>query len=88
MISEAPNEACTFDPSQIHHRNLELKNDILDVVIVKELRMIIEASWEYCRMGIQAIALRDPVFTQKGDLICELDLVEGMLRNDLLVCDA
>ena len=55
-----------------------LKDDELDELVTQQLRLVLEASWEYCVMGIQSIKLRDPVITRAGDLICELDLVEGV----------
>ena len=45
--------------------------------VLPKLRLAVENTWKYSTMGIQTVSLRDPVFTKKGDLICELDLHKG-----------
>ncbi|EKM52523.1 uncharacterized protein PHACADRAFT_149241 [Phanerochaete carnosa HHB-10118-sp] len=81
---ETSTESYTYDPSTVHYNNLVLKNDALDALIIKELRLLLEASWQYCVMGIQAISLRAPVITRAGDFICELDLDKDMVRPPML----
>ncbi|EKM52083.1 uncharacterized protein PHACADRAFT_151051 [Phanerochaete carnosa HHB-10118-sp] len=74
----------TFDPIIVHRQNLKLEDDALDAVIAGQLRLLLEASWEYCVMGIQSIKLATPIITQKGDFICELDLNQDMIRLPML----
>ncbi|EKM54300.1 uncharacterized protein PHACADRAFT_146129 [Phanerochaete carnosa HHB-10118-sp] len=81
---ETCTDSWTFDPSTIHLQNLSLKSDALDALVTGQLRLLLEASWEYCVMGIQSIKLRAPVITRAGDFICELDLDKDMVRPPML----
>ena len=45
---------------------------------VPRLKRALEQNWDYCTMGIQQVTLRDPVFTRRGDFVCELELCAGM----------
>ncbi|EKM52094.1 uncharacterized protein PHACADRAFT_262561 [Phanerochaete carnosa HHB-10118-sp] len=81
---ETCTDSWTFDPSTIHFQNLSLKSDALDGLVIGQLRHLLEASWEYCVMGIQSIKLRAPVITRDGDFICELDLDKDMVRPPML----
>ena len=53
--------------------------------VVPTLKLALEQNWDYCAMGIQQVTLRDPVFTRRGDFVCELDLFAGESVELLLV---
>lgn len=65
---------CSLDVAQLHKKHFSLDVKMFDAV-VPTLKSALEQNWNYCTMGIQEVALREPVFTRKGDFVCELDLV-------------
>lgn len=67
------------------HSEVMTKVTELEMVVLPQLRSAIEHTWKYTTMGIQTVSLRDPVFTRRGDLICEFDLRKGMLTINFVL---
>ena len=57
----------------------------MDITALKEsiprIKHALEQNWDYCAMGIQQVTLRDPVFTRRGDFVCELELYASMFSD-------
>ena len=66
-----------FDILRLHQSSLPDKIEELEQTLLPQLKETIEGTWEYSVMGIQTMNLHDPVFTRKGDLLCELALDDG-----------
>jgi hypothetical protein len=75
---EQPSEQLSFDILTLHEMNLPYKIQKLEEELLPLLRQTMEGSWAYSVMGIQAMTLREPVITRRGDLLCELGLAEGI----------
>ncbi|GJF00396.1 hypothetical protein PsYK624_166840 [Phanerochaete sordida] len=65
---------CPFDLAELHKKCFMLDVKMFDT-FVPVLKSAFENNWSYCTMGIQQVTIRDPIFTRKGDFVCELDLV-------------
>lgn len=74
-------EWCPLDIVAKHKEVMDKKVAEFEMVVLPLLRSAMEHTWQYTTMGIQSVSLRDPVFTRRGDLICELDLQKGMFRS-------
>ena len=57
----------------------------MDITALKEsiprIKHALEQNWDYCAMGVQQVTLRDPVFTRRGEFVCELELYAGMFSD-------
>lgn len=80
-------EWCPFDIVAKHGEVMTSKVAEFELVVLPQLRSAVEHTWKYTTMGIQTVSLRDPVFTRRGDLICEFDLQKGMLLTLFLLGD-
>ena len=69
---------CHFDIAAKHREVMVSRLLDFEQRVLPQLRLAVENTWKYSTMGIQTVSLRDPVFTKKGDLICELDLSRGL----------
>ena len=67
---------CPFDVAKLHREYFAMDINPL-AKFVEQLKVSVGQKWRYCTMGIQQVALRDPVFTKSGDFVCELDLIRG-----------
>ena len=79
-LTHDPNECsgpCPLDVAELHRKYFSMDISALEQVIPK-LKHALEQNWDYCAMGIQQVTLRDPVFTRRGDFVCELNLYTGM----------
>ena len=60
-----------------HENAISLNIKEFENTTIPELKSALEHTWKYSMMGTRTMSLRDPVFTRRGDLVCELDLKEG-----------
>lgn len=70
-------ETCPFDVVGMHEHQIQKRLDALEDTLVESLRSTLEGSWAYSALGYQTMDLHEPVFTRKGDLICELDFYDS-----------
>lgn len=61
----------------MHEHQIQKRLDALEDTLVESLRNTLEGSWAYSALGYQTMDLHEPVFTRKGDLICELDFYDS-----------
>ncbi|KAJ7710708.1 hypothetical protein B0H17DRAFT_1223880 [Mycena rosella] len=77
VVSESPVFAdvesegeCTMDVQDEHMKHLPSEIDLQDTL--RDLKALLQGTWEYSYPGMGAYALSSPVFTRNGDLILEL----------------
>ncbi|KAJ7678393.1 hypothetical protein B0H17DRAFT_1139455 [Mycena rosella] len=61
---------CTMDVQDEHMKHLPSEIDLQDTL--RDLKTLLQGTWEYSYPGMGAYALSSPVFTRNGDLILEL----------------
>lgn len=76
VLAHDPDECSGHCPVNI--AELHRKCFAMDIRALKEfvprLKHALEENWDYCAMGTQRVTLHDPVFTRRGDFVCELEL--------------
>lgn len=77
---------CHLDVGRIHSANLPQTIDFQ--AALKELRSTLQGTWEYSSPGHLAYAITNPVFTLKGDLVCQLSSYEALLKNQVAAATA
>ena len=78
LVGAQPAHQIPDEVLSLHKCNLPERLETLGEQFIPRLKNTMENSWEYSVMGIQTVSLSDPVFTRRGDLICELALVKGV----------
>ncbi|KAJ7246223.1 hypothetical protein C8J57DRAFT_1678479 [Mycena rebaudengoi] len=74
---------CSIDVQDEHMRHLPSEIDLQDAL--RDLKALLQGTWDYSYPGLGAYALLSPVFTRNGDLIAELSAYSSnLVTNNLL----